>query len=220
VLEATGEPPQVLGYCMGGLLALALAQRRRRDVAALALMAVPWDFAADAAPAAALLPLAGPALMQAVALHGELPTDLIQAMFYSLDPMLVVRKFLGFAAMDQASPEARAFVALEDWLNDGVPLAGPVAQEALLGWYGANEPAGLRWRIAGRTVEPSRVAVPALALIPSRDRIVPPASARALAAALPAATALTVPLGHIGMVVSARAERRAWIPLADWLESN
>ncbi|MBM3573034.1 MAG: alpha/beta hydrolase, partial [Alphaproteobacteria bacterium] len=41
--------PLLLGYCMGGLLALALAERRRRDIAGLALLATPWDFHADQA---------------------------------------------------------------------------------------------------------------------------------------------------------------------------
>ena len=52
VLAATGRPPVLVGYCMGGDLALALAQRRQRDLDALVLMATPWDFHAgqDAAP--------------------------------------------------------------------------------------------------------------------------------------------------------------------------
>ena len=40
----------------------------------------------------------------------------------------------------QEQAEARDFVALEDWLNDGVPLALPVARECLGGWYGDNVP--------------------------------------------------------------------------------
>ena len=45
---------------------------------------------------------------------------------------------------------ARRFVVLEDWLNDGVPLAAPVAREVLSGWYGANTPAAGAWRLARR----------------------------------------------------------------------
>ena len=37
---------------MGGLLTTALAQRRPRDIAGLALLATPWDFHADNAAAA------------------------------------------------------------------------------------------------------------------------------------------------------------------------
>ena len=37
-------PVHVLGYCMGGLLALALAALRPERVKSLILMATPWDF--------------------------------------------------------------------------------------------------------------------------------------------------------------------------------
>lgn len=151
---------------------------------------------------------------------GELPTDIIQAMFHTLDPMLVPRKFLRFAKMDKKSTEAEAFVALEDWINDGVPLAAPVAREALFGWYGENTTVRGRWRVAGRAVEPGQVTLPALAVIPARDRIVPPASASALAAALPVATELKTALGHIGMVVSETARDRAWKAIVEWLENE
>lgn len=217
VLTISGRRPAVLGYCMGGLLALALAQRRPRDVAGLALLATPWDFAADAPPLAAALPLAEPWLGSIIDAAGWLPTDLIQSLFFSLDPMLVIRKFLRFAELDPGSPEAAGFVALEDWLNDGVPLAAAVAREALFDWYGRNTPATGAWRVAGRTVEPEQVAGPALVMVPARDRIVPPASARALADRLPNATRADIALGHIGMVVGSAAPTRAWSTLIDWL---
>ncbi|MDG2286014.1 MAG: alpha/beta fold hydrolase, partial [Alphaproteobacteria bacterium] len=136
VLERTGERPALIGYCMGGLLTLALAQRRAADVRAMVLMATPWDFSADAGQAPAMIATMKPTLGGTIDALGELPTDIIQSMFYALDPMLVPRKFLRFAKMDMKSVEADAFVALEDWINDGVPLAAPVAREALFGWYG------------------------------------------------------------------------------------
>ncbi|MEQ8393995.1 alpha/beta fold hydrolase [Thalassobaculum sp.] len=217
VLTITGRRPPVLGYCMGGLLALALVQRRPRDTAGLALLATPWDFAADAPPVAAALPLAEPWLTAMIEAAGWLPTDLIQTLFFSLDPMLVIRKFLRFSELDPGGPEAAEFVALEDWLNDGVPLAAPVAREALFDWYGRNTPAEGEWRVAGRAITPERIDAPALVMIPARDRIVPPASARDLARRLPNAIQADVALGHIGMVVGSSAPKRAWSTLIDWL---
>jgi polyhydroxyalkanoate synthase subunit PhaC len=218
VLDLTGEPPALIGYCMGGLLALALARRRQANLRSMVLMATPWDFSADAGPALAMLLSMKPSLGGMMDALGELPTDIIQAMFYALDPMLVPRKFLRFAEMDKKSDQAESFVALEDWINDGVPLAAPVAREALFGWYGDNSPAKGTWRVAGRVISPETVTLPCLTLIPAKDRIVPPASAAALTAALPNATELRTALGHIGMVVSENARDRAWKPIVDWLE--
>jgi polyhydroxyalkanoate synthase subunit PhaC len=46
---------------------------------------------------------------------------------------------------------------------------------------------------------------------------VPPASAAALAAALPGATVLRPRGGHIAMIVGAAAELDLWRPLGGWL---
>ncbi|HEY5598090.1 MAG TPA: alpha/beta fold hydrolase [Kiloniellales bacterium] len=220
VLAATGRRPVVLGYCMGGLLALALAQRRRDELIGLALLATPWDFHGDGGGQAAQAVAASRMLSPLLDLLGELPVDAIQALFAGLDPQLVVRKFLTFARVDPAHPKAVAFVALEDWLNDGVPLAAPVARECLAGWYGENTPATGRWRVAGKVIDPARLDLPSLCVIPAGDRIVPPASAAALCTALPQAETLRPAAGHIGMVVGGRAVDLVWRPLLTWLKAR
>jgi polyhydroxyalkanoate synthase subunit PhaC len=128
-----------------------------------------------------------------------------------------VRKFVQFAALPPDGEAAHRFVAVEDWLNDGVPLALAVARECLGGWYGADLPGRGLWRIAGRLVLAERVTQPALVVVPAQDRIVSPASAVALADALPAAERLTPALGHVGMIVGHDAPRQVWRPLAAWL---
>ena len=217
VLSEVGGPVVPLGYCMGGLLAVALAARRRRDLAGLVCLATPWDFHAER-PSQAKLLGASLSLLEPL-LHniGELPVDAIQALFAGLDPLQVIRKFVGFAELDPSSLRARLFVAVEDWLNDGVPLAAPVARECLAGWYGANTPASGEWRVAGEVVQPATLDLPSLVVIPDQDRIVPPASAEALALALPQAEALRPAAGHIGMIVGSGAVERLYRPLATWL---
>ena len=207
----------LIGYCMGGLLALALAARRPRTASALALLATPWGFHAEREGHARLLGALAEPLARVFAPLGELPVDVLQALFTAVDPLVAMRKFTRFAELAPESPAARHFVAVEDWLNDGVPLALPVARECLGGWYGADLPGRGAWRIAGRPVLPARVKQPALIVVPAQDRIVPPASAAALADALPAAERLTPALGHIGMIVGREAPRQVWQPLAQWL---
>lgn len=220
VRAATGRPPVVLGYCMGGLLALALAERRRADVAGLVLLASPYDFHAERPERARLLAAALPLFEPAIAATGTLPVDAVQALFHALDPLMVPRKFLAFGRLDPGSPEAAAFVALEDWLNGGPPLAAPVAREALGGWYGANTPARGEWRIAGRAVDARAFDQPALVMVPRADRIVPPGSASALADALPRADLVRVGAGHIGMIAGRSAPETVWRPISDWIAAR
>ena len=204
------------GYCMGGTLALGLAQHRASDLAGLALLATPWDLHAERVEQAALLAALLPGYEPVLEVLGELPVDMIQALFAALDPSLALRKFLGFAGLDPACERARQFVALEDWLNDGVPLAASVARECLGQWYGANATARGAWRLRGQAVLPQRIKTPSLSVIPDQDRIVPPGSALALAEVLPDCRVLRAPTGHIGMMSGGRAEAAVWQPFAEW----
>ena len=241
-MEATaavaGERPALVGYCMGGTLAVAAAARRPGLLRGLGLLAAPWDFhAADRAQEmidreatpphpgighspmgqsqklASILPLFEPAL----AFNQTLPVDLLQVLFAMLDPWGVADKYRGFARMNQDSERARLFVALEDWLNDGVPLAAPVARECIAGWYGENSPARGTWRIAGMPVNPAAIRLPTFVAAPARDRIVPPESARPLAELIRGAVLHEPAAGHIGMAAGGTAERVLWRPLRDWL---
>ena len=204
----------LIGYCMGGLFALALASRHQRDISGAVLIATPWDFhAGETVPPTMVSALSG--LMEtSFAPLGEIPTDVLQALFVMNDPQLAIRKFSRFGELDPESAEARRFVATEDWANDGVPLALPVARDCLTRWYGRNEPAAGTWRVAGRLVEPSRIERPVLMVIPSFDKVVPAASSRPLAARLPRVSMIEQATGHIGLVAAVRSRRPVWEPIA------
>ena len=220
VRALSGASPVVLGYCMGGLLALALTQRRQESVSSLALLATPWDFhAGDAAQASAMAGVAA-AMNGVMTVTGALPVDIIQMLFASLDPFLAERKFSAFAALDPDSDHAEDFVALEDWLNDGVPLAAPVARECLIGWYGGNTPVRGQWRIADAAIDPGAVDLPSLVVVPANDRIVPPQSATSLGTALPRAEIMQPRLGHIGMMVSRGVADGLWPKILEWIRAH
>jgi poly(3-hydroxyalkanoate) synthetase len=218
-MSAAGGRVVLAGYCMGGLLALAAALRRPDLVRGLALLATPWDFHASDPAQARRLSEALPQFEPLLAATGTLPIDSLQALFALPDPGGIAAKYRAFGRMDQASPAALDFVAIEDWLNDGVPLAAAVAREALGGWYGANTPGRGAWRVAGAAVDPAGLAAPAFVAVPGRDRIVPPGSALPLARLIPGAVLHQPAAGHIGMTVGPQAEAALWSPLLAWLRS-
>lgn len=214
ILALTGARPVVLGYCMGGLLACALAAHRP-ELAGLVLLATPWDFHAMPmvkATAAGLLPLT-----LSLATLGFAPAELVQLWFVQQDPGEVRAKFARFAQEAPESARARLFVAVEDWLNDGLPMAGPVAQECLWHWLVENRPVKGGWAPGGVAVRPERLDLPTFVVVPRHDRVVPAASAEPLAQALPAAETLRPPLGHIGLVTAETAPALVWDPLTAWL---
>jgi polyhydroxyalkanoate synthase subunit PhaC len=219
-LHLSRGPIGVAGYCMGGLFALALALCRPDETACLALLATPWDFHAERAQPARFLGVIADCLPLLCDRQGTLPVEVIQSLFFMLDPFSAERKFTRFAALDPNGDEARAFVALEDWVNDGVPLAAAVARDCAQSWYGDNEPARGQWQIGGEAVDPKLLRPPALVVVPSRDRIVPPSSAEPLAAALAGVTVLRPPLGHVGMMSAARAPDMLWKPIANWFRAR
>jgi polyhydroxyalkanoate synthase len=219
VRQACGRGVVPVGYCMGGMLALAGALRAGNDVAGLGILATPWDFHAGAPLQARVMQAGGPLLRWYIDTQNGLPVDALQTMFAWVDPLAVARKFRAFARLSPESLQARDFVAVEDWLNDGVPLAPAVAKEAICDWIGQNAPARGAWRIDGEPVLPARFEQPAIAFLPMRDKLVPPPSALALVRSLPQATLVEVGSGHIGMLAGSNAPAGVYRPLARWIES-
>jgi polyhydroxyalkanoate synthase subunit PhaC len=212
-----GRSVPVVGYCMGGTLIAALACRRPDLVRSALFLATPWDFHADGAQSARLVS-AGIATLGPMWEQGlPAPVDLLQALFMTIDPLMALKKFTKFAAMPPDSARARAFVALEDWLNDGVDLPGPIARACFEDWYGRNDTGQGRWMIAGAPVKPTETSVPSLHIIADQDRLVPPHSSLALADTMPGAGVKRVPFGHIGMIAGRSAAESVWPLVADWL---
>lgn len=214
------QPVPVLGYCMGGTLAVALAALQPQRVERLMVLAAPWDFTAfEAATADGMAALAR-RLAGGREQSGLLPVDALQIMFYARDPAMVLQKFHRFAGLASHSPEADLFVAVEDWLNDGVPLPLAVARECFGDWFAGNYPATNQWRVGRKIINPRQLTMPSLLVVPKQDKIVPPAAAHALARALPAATVLNPDSGHIGMITSRQAYAQVWQPLLAWLQRS
>lgn len=212
---STGEM-QGLGFCMGGNLILGAAVVRPELFKSLVFLGTPWDFHAEGQDIprrlAAYYELIAPVCEE----QGHMPVDILQSFFAGLDPMLTIRKYIGFSGLDPDSDKARDFVILEDWVNDGTPLALDVARECMLQWYGENTPHAGQWRVNDRKVRPSHVNIPSLVVAPGNDRIVPPGSALALAKALPDAEVFQPSFGHVGLIASSKAPKQVWPRIFDW----
>lgn len=207
--------PVLAGYCMGGVLTMALARLWPERVRALALLATPWEFTGDAAPPA-LPPLLQTLFAGWLSSDTPLPPEALMAAFGLADPFQFEEKYLRFAGMRQGTEPFHRFLAVENWVNDGVPLARPVAQECFMQWGQENLLALGEWRVDGKRITPKKIKLPCFAAIPHADRVVPPASALPLARALDDCTLVRPRAGHVGMIVGSKAKEELWEPLVEW----
>ena len=210
LMGAVGEPVDLVGYCLGGTMALAAARPgRARGVAAIA---APWHFEGFPEAARAGLARLWAQAQPTVRALGLLPMEVLQCAFWNLDPARTVAKFEAFATLE--GDEARTFVMLEDWANDGPPISEAAARELFERLFAADATGAGAWSVGGEIVDPNALDIPFLNIVSTTDRIVPHATASR------AGERLDLALGHVGMVVGSRAREMLWEPLAAWLSRS
>lgn len=208
LIEKFDTPPLLVGYCLGGTLALGAAASGK--AAGVALIATPWRFAGFGrarADIAALWEAAKPACET----MGLVPMEVLQTGFWRLDPARTITKYESFGRMEPGSDDWRSFIALEDWANAGAPLPYATGRQLFESFVGDDAPGKGRWQVAGRTVDPHALPCPSVEFVSLSDRIVPKESAAGLA------DRRDLGAGHVGMVVGGRARIQLWEPLAEWL---
>ena len=200
------EPPDLVGYCLGGTMAAAAAQLT--SVRSLVTIAAPWHFSAYPQSARDDLERLWNQVRPTVESLGLLPMEALQSAFWNLDPNRTIAKFESFS--DLEGKEAETFVTLEDWANDGPPLSGAAAREMFEDFFAADRPGAGDWQVAGQTIRPEELDVPILNIVSTNDRIVP------LSTAIRAGEQIALSQGHVGMVVGSARERLRQT-LSDWL---
>jgi polyhydroxyalkanoate synthase len=197
LIEAAG-PAVLVGYCLGGTLALAAAARSGA-VQAVATLASPYHFGSYEAAARAHFSRLWRTSEAAAAQLGFLPMEVLQAAFWQIDPARIVAKFARFAMAESGSSEARRFVTLEDWANGGEPLPLPAARQLVEALFEQD-----------RALAPLP-SCPMLHVTAATDRIVPAATAAS-------GEQMCLPSGHVGMIVGRGAPASLHAPLLSWLE--
>jgi len=196
LLREISEPPALIGYCLGGTMAIAAANLV--EVERVATLAAPWRFSAYPQESRASLLRLWETTKRAAQMLDALPMEVLQSAFWSLDPKRTVAKFASFAGLEPGSSSARRFVTLEDWANEGEPLPYPAARELIEDLFARDLPGSGAWQIAGKIMS-DRIDCPLLNVTATADRITPAATAAA-------GESVQAGAGHVGMVVgSARA---------------
>lgn len=206
VNHAYGKP-DLMGYCMGGIMALQLSHMLPDRIKKLVLLATPINFKTGGIsyPDATLHHF----LEATTAYQGLIPSEATPSTFWLKDPFLIIKKYQKFATLDQAFTDS--FVAIEDWVNDTVPLSKWVARTTLKDWYIENKLATNRWQF-----DLSKITTPTLMISPTRDSVVPKAASEILKDFIKASQ-LSPQTGHVGLVSDPKIQAEYLPKIKGWL---
>lgn len=209
MLRTLREPPVLVGYCLGGTIAVAAASAL--PVRGLALIATPWHFSRFSQAARAEVAGLWHAAEPACEALGLVPMEVLQSGFWRLDPARTVAKYEALATADDAA--LAEFIRLEDWANAGAPLTLAAGRQMFERFFAADDPGQGHWTVEGRRVDPTALTCPVVDFVSLTDRIVPAATSAGFA------DRRELGAGHVGMVVGSRAKALLWEPLAGWLNA-
>lgn len=216
-------PLDLVGYCLGGTIAILYAASFPTQVRKLVTLNTPVDFHCQEPH----MDLLG-AWVQEEAFpvdrlteaFGNMPSALISSGFNWQRPTASAQKFVkAFQRSDDAA-FANYFTVLESWNQDGVDVPGAAYRRLIKDLYRENKLFKGTFRLKGRPVDLARIRCPVLVVTAKHDTTAPPASARALLDLVSGeGEELALKGGHLGAIVGPKAPGRLHAPLCEWLEN-
>jgi polyhydroxyalkanoate synthase len=222
VSALTGEEAiNVVGYCLGGTLALLYAALHPETVRRLVLLttSVDGDVEGGIPWVAARMGLAGedydnPRLV---------PAAEVKSWFEMLAPgsnSALGRVSDLWARLDDAPERLREVRTMASWVDDVVPAPGRLLAELYrkLG-PGANGIMKGTATVGERPVDFKAIDMPVLSVSAEKDTIAPAAGVDAVQSVVPHAEILRLPGGHVG-IVAGRAAAALWQRTVEFLGST
>jgi polyhydroxyalkanoate synthase subunit PhaC len=210
----------MLGVCQGGVFSLCFSALHQERVRNLITMVTPVDFHT---PADLLSKWVRKIDVAAWVGNGNVSGDALNHLFLSLMPFrLMHQKYVELLRGGADAARIENFMRVEQWIFDSPDQAGAAFREFVVWLYQENRLVRNRLEIAGRIIDLKSLKLPILNLIGKKDHLVPPASSAALQRLTGSEdfTTLELDLGHIGMYVSARAQREVPAAIARWLATR
>ena len=221
ILKVRGlDALNLLGVCQGGVFSLCFAALHPERVRNLITMVTPVDFHTSTD---LLWKWARKIDVEAWVGQANVSGDVLNQLFLALMPFrLSQQKYADLLRVPPDTARIENFMRVERWIYDSPDQAGAAFREFVAWFYQQNRFLRGGLEIGGRSVDLRNLDLPILNLIGTRDHLVPPASSRALRALAGSRdfTTLELDLGHIGMYVSARAQRQVPAAIGDWLAAR
>jgi len=208
----------LLGVCQGGALSLCFASLYPEKVRNLVTMVTPVDFHTPDNLLTHLIRHVDIDLL--VDTLGNLPGQLLNFAFLSLSPFrLAGQKYVDLVDIFDDAQALKNFLRMEKWIFDSPDQAGEAFRQFAKEFFQQNKLIKGEVQIGAQRVDLGNITMPILNVYANQDHLVPPAASKALAEYCGSGdySELSFKGGHIGIYVSARAQREVPPAIAAWL---
>lgn len=217
--ETGADEVSLIGYCMGGMMALlSVASQPELPVRNLVTIATPVDFSKMTGFVDALRDgrLDTPALVDDT---GNVPADAIANAFRIRKPTADIVQYANLWENMWNDQYMEGFQAMGRWLREPVPFAGAAFAQVADQWLRCNGFVNGTLTLGGRPAPLDEVRMPTLAVIATRDHIVPQSAAEPIGELMTATTVdvLRIEAGHAGITAGRTAAKVVLPHINDWL---
>ncbi|WP_394845953.1 alpha/beta fold hydrolase [Pendulispora brunnea] len=220
--DAGGEPVQLVGWCLGGIMSVVMAaEHSELPIASIALVASPFDFSQVPliAPLRPLFEMTDGAIGRVFyRTFGGAPARLVQAAYqfaglekYLTKPLAIVRNLDDREFLAQIE-------AVDRFMSNMLAYPGRTFGQLYHHILGANALAEGRMTLAGQTIDIRSVLVPLLNIAGEGDGIAPKAAVHHLGRLIPSTQLETCPGGHLGVLTGRAARHTTWAVIDAFLD--
>ena len=224
VSERSGQDAiNILGYCMGGTMSAIYSALNPEKVNALGLMAAGlcFDHTGGVLEEWGSDEYYDPE--DVTETFGNVPSDMLDVGFALMDPVdNYVSKYIRLAENIENEGFVRNFGRMEQWLSDGVDVAGEAYVEFLERIYQNNDLYNNRLEIGGEHVDLANIDMPMLQLMGEYDHLIPPEASKPFNEVVGSddVTTMEYSTGHIGLSVSSSTHENLWPDVCDWYKER
>ncbi len=219
--NAGAKALSLVGYCMGGTMALIYAALHPVKIKNIVLLATPVDFHNDS-----LLSVWARReyfdVDKFIDTHGNAPDDVLQNTFAMMKPTKNITRYADLMANAKDEEFVETFLAFDYWVNDAVPVAGETFRKFIKDTYQDNLLVKSEMKLGSRRIELTKIKCPLLNIVAQHDNIVPPESSLCLMELVGSRDKelLQVKGGHHGLSIGPGALTTVWPKTAEWLKAR
>ena len=209
----------VIGYCMGGVLAVMYAALHPHDrIANLVCFTTPIDFS----QMELFAKWSDPRYFDVdrlVDATGNVPSEIIFTSFEMLRPATRLAGQVQLWENMWNDDFVRSYRAFERWSTDTLPLAGEYFRQTIKELIWENRLYKNELVVGGKHADLRAITAPALHAMAEHDHIVPHAAAKPLIPSIGSDDKEEIVLkgGHVSLVAGPNAVKRLWPRLDAWL---